>query len=209
MRVIECEQGSAQWLAERAGKATASEFASVMAKIKSGEAAERKNYRTRLVVERLTGKPIPTFQSAAMRQGTEREPDARMAYMIKTGAVVDQVGFCAHDTLSAGASPDGLIGADGGLEIKCPELSAHLEYLKLDREPKIYSWQIQGCMWITGRSWWDFVSYNPDFPEQLQLCVRRVQRDMEAIDLLEREVEKFLLEVDQEELLIRNLGVAT
>jgi len=204
MRILTAEQGTPQWLADRAGKATASEFAAIMAKIKTGEAAERRNYRARLVVERLTGKPIQTFQSAAMRQGTEREPDARMAYMIATGAVVEQVGLCLHDTLDAGSSPDGLIGTTGGLEIKCPELAKHLEYIKLKAEPAEYRWQIQGGMWITGREWWDFVSYNPDFPPHLQLVVRRVLRDESAIKSLEDEVTTFLQEVAQETAEIMN-----
>lgn len=208
MRMLTSPQGSAEWLSERAGKATASEFSSIMAKIKTGEAADRCNYRARLVVERLTGKPIPTFQSAAMRQGTEREPDARMAYMVKTGAVVEQVGLCLHDTLDAGASPDGLIDEDGGLEIKCPELATHLEYLRLKAEPPAYTWQIQGCMWITGRKWWDFVSYNPDFPDHLQLVTRRIHRDEEVIARLEAEVKKFLAEVEQETADVMNLPAA-
>ncbi len=127
MRVVPFLQGSAEWLQARAGIPTASEFAAVMATVNSGEAAVRRNYRARLVVERLTGRPIPTYQSAAMRQGTEREPDARLAYMARTGNVVDQIGLCLHDTFDAGASPDGLIDDDGGLEIKCPELATHLD----------------------------------------------------------------------------------
>jgi len=208
MIVSSHEQGTPEWLAERAGIATASSFADVMATVKSGEAASRRNYRARLVVERLTGKPVPTFQSAAMRQGTEREPDARMAYMMKTGAVVDQVGLCRHDTLEAGASPDGLIGTDGGLEIKCPELATHLEYIKLKTEPPEYAWQIQGGMWITGRKWWDFASFNPDFPEHLQLVIRRVCRDEAAITRLAAEVSKFMDEVRAEEALIRAMPIA-
>lgn len=208
MIVSNHEQGTPEWLADRAGIATASSFADVMATIKSGEAASRRSYRARLVVERLTGKPVPTFQSAAMRQGNEREPDARMAYMMRTGAVVDQVGLCRHDTLEAGSSPDGLIGSDGGLEIKCPELATHLEYIKLKTEPPEYSWQIQGGMWITGRQWWDFASFNPDFPEHLQLVVRRVYRDESAIAKLAAEVAKFMDEVRAEEALIRSMPIA-
>lgn len=208
MRVLTHSQGSAEWLAARAGRPTASEFASIMATVKSGESASRRNYRTKLVVERLTGKPLPTFQSAAMRQGTEREPDARMAYMVKTGAVVEEVGLCLHDTLDCGSSPDGLIGADGGLEIKCPELSTHMEYLMLPGEPAEYRWQIQGGMWITGRAWWDFVSFNPDFPAHLQLIVRRVKRDEAAIRKLAAEVEAFIKEVADEEARVRALPIA-
>lgn len=210
MRILTHQQGSPEWLASRAGIPTASEFDSVMAKVKTGEAASRRNYRAKLVVERLTGKPVPTFLSAAMRQGTEREPDARMAYMVRTGNVVEQVGLCMHDELEAGASPDGLIDADGGLEIKCPELATHLEYIKLKpaTAPAEYVWQVQGNLWITGRSWWEFVSYNPDFPEHLQLVIRRIRRDEAAIQLLEAEVKNFIEGVKTETEFIRNLPLA-
>ena len=195
MKIITADQGSDEWHQAKAGIATASRFADVMATIKSGEAASRRNYLVDLVVERLTGKPLPTFQSFAMKQGTEREPDARMAYMVKTGAVVDQVGLCRHDAIACGASPDGLIGTDGGLELKCPERSAHFKYLRLKAEPPEYTWQIQGGMWVCERQWWDFVSWNPDFPPHLQLIVRRIKRDEKAIAHLAAEVKKFMDEV--------------
>lgn len=195
---IQHPQGSAEWLAARAGIATASGFADIMAATKSGESASRRNYRAQLVVERLTGKPLPTYQSAAMRQGTEREPDARLAYMERTGAVVETVGFFRHDTIEAGASPDGLIDLAGGLEIKCPEPANHLAYLKLQAEPPEYTWQIQGNLWILEREWWDFVSYNPDFPPKLQLVVRRIPRDEKRIANLAANVERFMQEVMRE-----------
>lgn len=201
-------QGSQEWLASRCGVASASRFAAIMATIKTGEAAERRNYRTDLVVERLTGKPLETFTTNAMKQGIEREPLARVAYETRTGNMVEQVGFCRHDVLLAGASPDGLIDEEGGLEIKCPERSAHLRYLQQDMEPPEYTWQIQGGMWITGRQWWDFVSYNPDFPQHLQLIVRRIKRNDEAIKRLAAEVVKFLAEVDAEVERVSNLKVA-
>lgn len=208
MKVLNHEQGTPAWLQARAGIATASEFDSIMARVKSGEAASRRNYRAKLVVERLTGRPVTTFQSAAMRQGTEREPDARVAYMVHTGAVVDQVGLCRHDDLEAGASPDGLIGTAGGLEIKCPELANHLDYLKQTAEPAEYAWQIQGGLWIAEREWWDFVSFNPEFPEHLQLIVRRVYRDEKRIQALADEVARFMDEVRAEEIAIRSLPLA-
>lgn len=201
-------QGSPEWLADRCGVASASRFAAIMATIKSGEAADRRNYRTDLVVERLTGKPLDSFMTAAMKQGIEREPIARQAYEVQTGNLVEQVGFCRHDTILAGASPDGLIDADGGLEIKCPERSAHLRYLQQDMEPPEYTWQIQGGMWITERQWWDFVSFNPDFPEDLQLIVRRINRNEEAIKKLAGEVERFLAEVNAEVDRVLNLKKA-
>lgn len=209
MKIIDAPQGSPEWFAARVGVATASCFSAIMATTRSGgEAAERRNYRSRLVVERLTGKPVQTFQSAAMKQGTEREPFARMGYEAHTGNIAQEVGLCMHETLLAGASPDGLIGEDGGLEIKCPELSNHLAYLQMKGEPTEYTWQIQGAMWITGRAWWDFVSYNPDFPEHLQLIVRRIPRNEEQIKKLAAEVERFLAEVDAEVERVRSLKAA-
>lgn len=208
MRIIQCAQGSPEWLAARCGVASASRFGAVMATIKTGEAAERRNYKTDLVVERLTGRPLEGFTTAAMKQGIEREPDARKAYESDTGNLVEEVGFCRLEDLDAGASPDGLIDEDGGLEIKCPERSAHLRYLQQDMEPPEYTWQIQGGMWVTGRQWWDFVSYNPDFPDNLQLIVRRIKRNDEAIKKLAAEVERFLGEVDAEVTRILNMKKA-
>jgi hypothetical protein len=208
MRLIDHPQGSAEWLQSRCGIPSASRFAAIMAKIKTGESAERRNYRTDLVVERLTGKPLEGFTTAAMKQGTEREPFARMAYEARTGLIVQEVGFCLHDEMEAGASPDGLIDSDGGLEIKCPERSAHLRYLQQPGEPPEYTWQIQGGMWITGRAYWDFVSYQPDFPEHLQLIVRRIKRDEAAIKRLAEEVAAFVAEVKAETEAVRNLKLA-
>ena len=196
---IDCQQGSPEWFAARLGIASASCFSDILATIKTGEAAARRNYRAKLVVERLTGKQIPTFETAAMRQGIEREPLARAAYELRSGAWVDEVGFCRHDTLEAGASPDGLIGENGGLEIKCPELATHLSYLRIPGAPAEYIAQIQGCMWITGRAWWDFASFNPDFPPNLQLTVRRIVRDERYIAALALAVELFMAEVREEE----------
>lgn len=199
MRLIECEQGSPEWHAARCGVPSASRFADIMATLKTGgEAAVRRNYRVDLVIERLTGRPMDTYQNDAMRLGIEREPIARVRYEEHSGNLVRQVGFCKHDKLEAGASPDGLIDDDGGLEIKCPGRAKHLEYIHLSAEPAEYTWQIQGGLWITGRRWWDFVSFNPEFPEHLQLVVRRIHRDDVAIKRLANEVERFVTQVDDE-----------
>lgn len=199
MNTATIQQGSPEWFAARCGKATASRFSDVLAKLKSGgESASRKNYRARLVVERLTGKPLETFSNAAMQQGVEREPLARMAYEAETGNLVEEVGFFQHPAMDAGASPDGLVNADGMLEIKCPQLATHLEYLNLPAEPAEYTAQIQGQLWICGRDWTDFVSFNPDFPEHLQLIVRRIHRDDAYIAKLAAEVALFLDEVETE-----------
>jgi hypothetical protein len=209
MRIVNCEQGTPEWMQARCGIATASCFSNILATIKSGEAAARRNYRAKLVVERLTGKVVSSdFQSASMIQGIAREPLARDAYSEKTGTEIEQVGFMVDDLHQAGASPDGLIGDDGGLEIKCPELATHLEYLRLRSEPPAYTAQIQGCMWISGRKWWDFVSWNPDFPAHLQMIVRRVHRDDDYITSLQLAVARFMQEVREEEIEIRSLPEA-
>lgn len=191
------EQGSIEWFQERAGKATASRFKDIIATIKSGEAAVRRNYKAQLVVERLTGVAQETYTNAAMQYGTETEPLARIAYEFRTDNKVSEVGFIQHKELLAGCSPDGLIGTDGGVEIKCPFQSAvHIETL-LNGMPKEHMAQIQGTLWITGRSWWDFVSFDPRLPAHLQLYIKRVERDSEYIENLEAEILEFLDEVSE------------
>lgn len=177
--------------------ATASCFADVLATIKSGgEAASRRNYRAQLIAERLTGVPADSYVSAEMKWGTEQEPFARIAYEAVTGNVVQQVAFIRHETLAAGASPDGLIGLDGQLELKCPNTATHIDALLKGIDPGHVP-QIQGNLWMSGRKWADFVSYDPRMPERMQLYVQRVARDDKYIDKLEAEVRKFLAEVDE------------
>lgn len=192
-------QGSEEWLAERAGHATASRFSDVLAKIKTGEAAVRRNYRLQLVTERLTGIPAESYQNAAMAWGTEQEPFARAFYEAETGDMVEQVGFIKHPGLAwAGASPDGLIGTDGGIEIKCPfQSSVHVETLQSGM-PSEHKAQVQGVMWVTGRKWIDFISYDPRMPEKLRLYVQRIERDDAYIAELEKSVSAFLSEVAQQ-----------
>jgi len=194
------EQGTDAWRSARAGRATASRFADVMATVKSGEAADRRNYRAQLVCEALTGKPMDAFATPAMRTGIEREPIARARYEAETGVIVERCGFFTIDGVRAGASPDGLIGVDGVLEIKCPNAATHIDYLRLPagKPPRAYVWQIQGEMLATGRAWCDFVSYHPDFPEPLQLTIRRVLRDDDAIARLVDELKRFIADVDAE-----------
>lgn len=188
-------QGSDEWFAERCGYATASRFKDVLAKIKTGEAADRKNYRAQLVCERLTGKPASSYSNAAMEWGTQTEPLARMAYEAFTGFLVVEVGFRKHETLMAGASPDGEIEEHGLLEIKCPNTATHIECL-LNGLPAGHMPQIQGQLWITGRQWADFVSFDPRLPEKLQMHVQRVPRDDIYIKQLEQQVIGFLQEVE-------------
>jgi len=199
MKVIACAQGSPQWFESRLGLATASCFADIIAEARSknAESTSRRNLRTKLVLERMTKRRAPGFESFATRQGQEREPAARLAYEIETGETVEQVGFVRHDVLEAGCSPDG-ITADGGLEIKSPEPSAHLVVLRTGKVPAQYVAQVQGSIWICGRSHWRFASFNPDFPERLQLRIVHVPRDPTYIDRLAAEVAVFLDEVREE-----------
>lgn len=201
MKIITCDQGSPEWFAARAGKATASKFDAITTKpTTKGEALTRRDYRVDLVVERLTGKATDYFQSGDMKTGTEREPLARAAYEVATGRVVQEVGFCLHDALEAGASPDGLLGDDGLIEIKCGKRATHLEYMKLaaGEAPSRYRAQIQGQLWITGREFCDFVSFNPDWPEERQLVIRRIKRDEPYITGLALAVSLFMDEVRAE-----------
>ena len=192
-------QGSPEWFAQRLGKVTASRLTDVLAKIKSGEAASRANYRAELVAERLTGKSIDGgFTSPAMKWGTECEPLARSSYEAETGRMVVETGMIVHPTIPmAGASPDGLLGSDGLLEIKCPETKAHINTLLAGEVPSQYIAQMQWQMSCTDRKWCDFVSFDPRMPVELQLFVKRVARDDKLIEQFEAEVIKFLTEVDQ------------
>lgn len=187
-------QRSGDWLKARCGMATASRFADVLATIKTGEAASRRNYRAQLVVERMTGVPQESYQNEAMRYGTEMEPFARIAYEAASGNIVTEVGLIRHPEILAGASPDGLVEADGLVEIKVPNTATHIDTLLNGMDPGHLP-QIQGQMWITGRKWCDFVSYDPRMPEQHRFYCERVKRDDKYIQNLETEVIKFLNEV--------------
>lgn len=192
------EQRTEEWFAARLGKVTASRVADVVARTKSGYGASRANYMAELVCERLTGVRGEFFQSAAMQWGTEQEPTAREAYESKTGVLVLDTGFVPHPNIQmAGASPDGLIGTDGGIEIKCPNTNTHLDTLLSEKVPERYLNQIYWQMACTGGLWVDFVSFDPRLPESMQLFVRRVPRIDAAIRELESEVKIFLAELDQ------------
>lgn len=189
------EQKSDEWYSARVGKVTASRVADVVAKTKSGYSASRDNYMAQLVCERLTNKPAESYSNAAMQWGTETEPLARAAYEAKMDVLVDEVGFIDHPTIvMSGASPDGLVGEDGLIEIKCPNTSTHIDTLLNQTVPKKYADQIFWQMACTGRQWCDFVSYDPRLPADLQLFIKRIPRDDQYIKLLEAEVIEFLTE---------------
>jgi len=199
MKIINCEQGSPEWKAARAGKVTASKIPDVLAKGKNGaEAADRKNYRAQLVAETLTGEPQESgYMNDAMRWGTEQEPYARAAYESYRAVLVDQVGIVLHPTIDrAAASPDGLVDPDGLVELKCPNTATHLEYLTAKTVPAKYQPQMLWQMACTGAKWCDFASYDPRLPEHLQIFVVRFPRDEARIKDIEAEVIKFLAEVD-------------
>ena len=189
------EQRTEEWFSARLGKVTASRVADVLAKIKSGESASRKNYKMELVVQRLTNKVGESFTNAAMEWGTEQEPFARMAYEAHTGTFVKEEGFVDHPTIEGfGCSPDGLVG-EGLIEIKAPNTANHIETVLENKVPSKYIPQMQCQMAVTGAKWCDFVSFDPRVPEDLQLFVVRVERDQEYIDSMEVEVKQFLSEV--------------
>ena len=189
-------QGSPEWLSERAGKVTASMVSAVLAK---PETAGYRDYQAQLVAEILTGKPQGSdYINAAMAFGTEMEPLARSAYEAETGFSVDEVGFCQHPTINrAGASPDGLVGDFGLVEIKCPKVATHLAYLIAGVVPVGYKNQMMWQMACSGRDWCDFASFRPDLPEHLQLFIIRFKRDPERIKELETAVVAFLDSVDK------------
>lgn len=192
------DQGSDEWFAIRIGKVTASRVADILAKTKSGYSTSRDNYMAQLVCERLTNQKAESFTNAAMQHGTETEPLARAAYEALKDVLVDEVGFVPHPSIKmAGASPDGLVGDDGLLEIKCPNTATHIDTLLNQSVPTKYFTQMQFQMACTGRKWCDFVSFDNRLPEELQLFVKRVPRDDVYIKIMEAEIVQFIAELDE------------
>ena len=200
MKVLDIAQRTPEWYTARLGRLTASRASDMLATIKSGESAARRNLRAQLVLERLTGKSQDSgYQSAAMQAGIEREPDALLWYEAVTGQIVRRTGFVTHDTLMAGASLDGHLGEfDGLVEAKSPLAATHLEYLRTGTVPSDYGKQILHQLWITGARWCDFFSYHPEFPERLRCRLLRVTRDDAAVADYDRLARVFLSEVDRE-----------
>lgn len=206
-RIIDAEQRSPAWVAARLGRLTGSRASDMLATIKSGEAAGRRNLRTQLVLERLTGKSQENgFCSPAMQQGMAREDDAAALYEALTGEVLSRSGFLAHASLMAGCSLDGHIGDFEGLvEVKSPIPATHLDYLKTGIVPGEYAKQILHAFWLTGAQWCDWLSYNPDFPDPLRVRLVRIERDEAAIDEYDKKVRAFLAEVDREVEAVRTI----
>lgn len=190
------EQRTDDWFAARLGKATASKIADIMAKTKSGPSASRANYAAQLVTERLTGTRAESFTNAAMQWGTDNEPRARAMYELVTGGTVVECGFFDHPTVEmSGASPDGLVGDAGLVEIKCPNSATHIATLRGGKIDDKYVKQMQWQMACAGRQWCDFASFDPRLPDEMQLFVQRLERDDAMIAEMEAEVSAFLAEV--------------
>lgn len=191
------EQHSPEWFAHRTGRVTASRIADVMAQTKSGPGAARKNYMADLIAERLTGERREGFSNAAMQWGTDTEPQARASYEFMTDLIVTEVGFIDHPVLlMAGCSPDGLVGEDGMLEIKCPNTATHLDTLLTGKIDGKYLKQMQFQMACANREWCDFVSFDPRLPAEMQIWIHRVQRDAETCAEIEEAVASFGAEVE-------------
>ena len=204
----EVEQRSPEWFASRLGKVTASRVADVIAKTKSGYSASRDNYMAQLICERLTGQQGESFTNAAMTWGTETEPLARSAFEAYADVMVEEVGFVPHPTIEmSGASPDGLVGLFGMLEIKCPNTATHIDTLLSQTVPGKYITQMQWQMRCCERQWCEFVSFDPRLPQDLQLFVKRVEFDPEYVAMLEKEVIQFLAELDDKVNKLTNLKV--
>jgi hypothetical protein len=192
-------QRTPEWFALRAGKLTGSAAKDMLASIKSGEAAARRDLRYKLVAERLSGQSQEdTYINGAMQWGIDHEDEARVAYEAATGQLVDVVGFVQHDTLALGTSPDGLVGDDGLLSLKCPKTATHIRYLREGAEPAEHAAQNTHELVLTGRAWIDFVSYDPRLPEPLRLFIVRVTRtDIERAEY-QKKAEAFLDECQRE-----------
>lgn len=203
MRIVECEQGTAQWLTERVGRITASRVTEALSKFKAKnkdgeETAERRNYKVDVIVERLTGRSTENFMSPEMVWGSENEPYARAAYDQQFDVMTEKVGFILHPRFDwSGASPDALAGDDGGVEIKAPKTATHLKWMMAGVVPEEHQDQ---CLWnmaCAERSWWDFVSFDPRLPDGLNLFTVRMPRDDIRIHAMEYEIAKFHGEVEE------------
>lgn len=194
------EQRTEEWFSERCGKVTASKIADVMAQTKSGPGAARKNYMAQLLTERLTGEPTQGFTNAAMQWGTDTEPQARAMYAFQTDNSVTEAGFVPHPGIPmTGASPDGLVGEKGLVEIKCPNSATHIDTLRGAKIDRKYLLQMHWQMICTDREWCDFVSFDPRLPDAMQLHIQRVELDTDLALKITNEVNQFLTELDEAE----------
>lgn len=193
MKILDLEQGSDAWFSARCGRATASNFSAMLAK---GQGKTRQSYLLKVAAETLTGKPVETYSNAHMERGKEQEADARSEYERIKQTMVQEVGLILHDEIMVAASPDFLVGDDGGGEIKSVIPTVQLETIRAGGYPSEHKAQIQGNIWIGERRWWDFISWSPDLPAPLNVYIYRVMRDEEYIANLEKESVLFLCDVN-------------
>lgn len=180
MRIIDAEQGTEEWLRARIGCPSGSGFSKLITSA-GKPSTTRDTYVNQLIAEKVIGEIPETYSNEWMERGKILEPEARAFYEFEREVVVEEIGFIKHDTYEFGVSPDGLVGVDGGLEIKCPAPATHVKYIRSGKLPAEYKAQVMGCMLVTNRAWWDFLSYHPSLPPFLI----RVERDEEFIEALE------------------------
>lgn len=194
MIILDCEQGSYEWEQARLGIPTASAYSKILTPSTLKLSKSAAPYRNQLLAEWLVGHSLDlTPQTAWMERGTEMEPEARAFYEMHHDCTVERVGFVLRDDGRTGGSPDGLVGDDGGLEIKCPALHTHVDYLLNNSAlADAYRVQVQGYLYLTGRAWWDIISYTPELPH---VCVR-IERDEVFAAALDQALADFLADLD-------------
>ena len=186
------EQGTDEWHEMRRGVITASRFKDVMSKGRGDYPSKtRKSYMLELAAESLTGQVEHFEPNKYMKWGTEKEPEAKSMYELITDNEVAEVAFIKHDTLNCGVSPDGLIDTNGGLEIKCPKTTTQIETFLSGKMPSQHKAQVQGCLWVTEREWWDFVSFDPRIVGESSFFTVRVERDEDYIANLAEQISLF------------------
>jgi predicted phage-related endonuclease len=208
--IVEHPQRSPEWFLARSGRLTGSRASDMLAKIKTGEAAARRDYRLQLTAERLTGMPQENdFINAAMQWGIDQEPFAFAAYESVTGEMVRRTGFICADELMVGCSLDGDISDfEGIIELKCPKTATHLTYLRAGSMPSQYVPQVTHNLWVTGAKWCDFASFDPRLPKQLQLFKVRVQAKDVDLEAYDSAATAFLAEVELETAALKGMSVA-
>ena len=197
LKILEAEQGTQEWLDARLGRPSASQFYKLITT--SGKpSASADDYISEMIAERITGESEPIYVNEWMQRGTELEPEARATYEFIHGVDVKEVGFILDDSGEFGCSPDGLVGDDGGVEFKCPAPKNHIAWSRKGVCPSKHYAQVQGCLYITGREWWDFMSYHPD----MKPFIVRVERNEEFIEKLAEQISLAVEEIKSE---VRNL----
>ena len=191
MKIIECVQKTPEWYSARCGMPTASSFDKIITS-EGKQSKQRTKYIYQVAGESITGVPEETYQSGAMLRGVEMEAEARAYYSLVNDTDIQQVGFCISEDIQCGASPDGLIGERGLIEIKCPNLATHVGYLLEGKLPTDYFQQVHGELFVTDRDWCDFVSYYPG----IRPFILRVKRDDVFIEQLSKELKLFCQELN-------------